>query len=158
MLASECTIATYKMQHERFNVVQNRRNERIEAKFEDWYCVRSIGRVVHWDINNERLHGTWFEESTGDPHLLEKMFRDVRTHDPNATLFLNDYNIVSDSRMTQVRAASAGFVTISCTEKALCYLTVQLSVTGLGSTVHASGGQWCRCGCYWRTESFGRIP
>ena len=76
------------------------------------YSTHTFTRVVHWDVNNERLHGIWFEEQTGEADLLDTMFRDVRAHDPNATLFLNDYNVISSSRMTQVGHISTTFALI----------------------------------------------
>ena len=59
--------------------------------------------VVHWDVNNEQLHGQFFETSSGNPWILSYMFLETRARDSDVTLFLNDYNIVSSGVKTQVR-------------------------------------------------------
>ena len=61
---------------------------------------------MHWDVNNEQLHGQFFEQSSGNPWILSYMFNEVRARDADVVLFLNDYEIVSSSRMTQVHARS----------------------------------------------------
>ena len=127
-------------------------------------------RVAHWDVNNERLHGIWFEEQTGDAHLLDTMFRDVRAHDPNATLFLNDYNVVSTSRMTQVRRKS---VPLSMTEHVckchrryvmtkvgtakLGVLVKCASILGACSSVRAVNSERGTCWRHWYPESSGWV-
>ena len=63
------------------------------------YCCFSI---EHWDVNNEQLHGFFFELASGDPWILSYMFNGVRARDADVTLFLNDYNIVNLGLMTQV--------------------------------------------------------
>ncbi|KAL4218791.1 hypothetical protein ACF0H5_021378 [Mactra antiquata] len=50
--------------------------------------------VEHWDVNNENLHGDWYEQHTGDPNITMKMFRDTHSVDHNVKLFLNDYGIM----------------------------------------------------------------
>ena len=56
---------------------------------------------MHWDVDNENLHGGWFEKATGHHDLLAQMLRDVNQVDPNVKLFIND-NIVSSSGVTVV--------------------------------------------------------
>ncbi|XP_061166383.1 uncharacterized protein LOC133175304 [Saccostrea echinata] len=58
------------------------------------------GRLVHWDVNNENLHGDYFERHTRDPDITHKMFQWIHSQDPSIKLFLNDYNILSQSSMT----------------------------------------------------------
>ena len=57
---------------------------------------------MHWDVDNENLHGAWFEEATGQHDLLAQMFTDVNQVDPNVALFINDYDVVSWSGVTVV--------------------------------------------------------
>ena len=59
-------------------------------------------RLVHWDVDNENLHGGWFEEATGQHDILAQMFKDVNLVDPNVKLFINDGNVVSSSGVTVV--------------------------------------------------------
>ena len=57
---------------------------------------------MHWDVDNENLHGAWFEETTGQHDLLAQMFTDVNQVDPNVKLFINDYMVVKGSISTVV--------------------------------------------------------
>ena len=52
------------------------------------------GTFLHWDINNEMLHGTFFKDGLGeDIHLW--MFKRTHELDPDAKLFVNEFNILS---------------------------------------------------------------
>ena len=51
-------------------------------------------RLEHWDVNNENLHGDFYEQRTGNPNITMKMFRDIHSVDQNVKLFLNDFSIV----------------------------------------------------------------
>ncbi|XP_050401021.2 uncharacterized protein LOC126817893 [Patella vulgata] len=53
------------------------------------------GKLEHWDVNNELLHGQYFEETVGDPHYSQKMYKAVHKSDPYARLFLNDYDVLA---------------------------------------------------------------
>lgn len=52
--------------------------------------------VEHWDVNNENLHGDWYEKATGNANITAKMFHDVHAVDPKVKLFLNDYGIMEN--------------------------------------------------------------
>ncbi|XP_066273254.1 uncharacterized protein [Branchiostoma lanceolatum] len=56
---------------------------------------RYAGRLAHWDVNNEMLHGSFFKDKTGSSQIRYEMFRKVKEKDPTAKLFLNDYNVVT---------------------------------------------------------------
>eukprot|EP00058_Branchiostoma_floridae_P015725 XP_002601213.1 hypothetical protein BRAFLDRAFT_81989 [Branchiostoma floridae] len=56
---------------------------------------RYAGRLVHWDVNNEMLHGDFYVQHTGSSQIRYEMFRKVKERDPNAKLFLNDYDIIN---------------------------------------------------------------
>ena len=56
------------------------------------YC-----RLEHWDVNNENLHGDFYERQTGDANITMKMFRDMYALDQTTELFLNDYNVIKYS-------------------------------------------------------------
>ena len=51
-------------------------------------------RFVHWDINNETLHGSFYKDHCGD-NIRTWMFKQARALDPNAVLFVNEFNILS---------------------------------------------------------------
>ena len=53
-----------------------------------------ILRLVHCDVDNENLHGAWFEEKTGEHNLLAQMFIDANQSDPNVKLFISNFKIV----------------------------------------------------------------
>ncbi|CAH1790776.1 unnamed protein product [Owenia fusiformis] len=61
---------------------------------------RFRGRLEHWDVNNEDLHGSFFQTKTKDPNYLATIFRETRDVDKNVKLFINDFNVVSKSEIT----------------------------------------------------------
>ena len=44
-------------------------------------------------MNNERLHGTFYEDNTGDADITAKMFQWARERDPSVAYYVNDYNV-----------------------------------------------------------------
>jgi GH35 family endo-1,4-beta-xylanase len=52
------------------------------------------GTFVHWDVNNEMLHGNYFGNRHGN-WINSWMFKHARSLDTNVLLFVNDYNVVS---------------------------------------------------------------
>ena len=59
-------------------------------------------------MNNENLHGDFFESHTGDPDITQSMFEQVKAVDPYPELFLNDFGIISgsDSAVVSIRGMS----------------------------------------------------
>lgn len=57
----------------------------------------SHSRVEHWDVNNEDIHGDFFEQATGNANITMKMFHDSHNVDPHVKLFLNDYGIMENT-------------------------------------------------------------
>ncbi|KAJ6813531.1 uncharacterized protein M6B38_141915 [Iris pallida] len=53
---------------------------------------RYRGKFRHYDVNNEMLHGSFFESRLGKD-IRAYMFREAHKLDPSATLFVNDYNV-----------------------------------------------------------------
>ncbi len=52
------------------------------------------GAFLHWDVDNEMLHGSFFRDRLGaDIHVW--MYKRARELDPNAKLFVNEFNILS---------------------------------------------------------------
>ncbi|XP_050395072.1 uncharacterized protein LOC126812937 isoform X1 [Patella vulgata] len=54
------------------------------------------GKVEHWDVNNENIHGNYYEEKTGYVNLTMWMFRETHKLDPKVKLFLNDFAVVNE--------------------------------------------------------------
>lgn len=50
--------------------------------------------VVHWDVNNEMLHGSFFEERLGED-IRPWMFERTHALDPDAKLFVNEFNVLT---------------------------------------------------------------
>ena len=61
------------------------------------------GRFVHWDVDNEMLHGTFFKDGLGES-IWPWMFKQAHELDPEAKLFVNEFNILSvDQAFDQVQ-------------------------------------------------------
>jgi endo-1,4-beta-xylanase len=61
------------------------------------------GRFLHWDVNNEMLHGSFFKDRLGEP-IWAWMFQRTRELDPEVKLFVNEFNILSvDQNFEQVQ-------------------------------------------------------
>ena len=65
------------------------------------------GRFTEYDLNNEMVHGNYYEERLG-PDITKRMFQWAHNGDPNARLFLNDYDILTGvelpAYMAQIRS------------------------------------------------------
>ncbi|KAK3083789.1 hypothetical protein FSP39_003248 [Pinctada imbricata] len=58
------------------------------------------GKLQHWDVNNENLHGDYFERHTGNPDITNDMFSWIHNLDPNVKLFLNEFNVATWTECT----------------------------------------------------------
>jgi endo-1,4-beta-xylanase len=67
---------------------------------------RYKGRFAEYDLNNEMIHGNYYEDRLG-PEITKLMAQWAHTGDPDAKLFLNDYDILTGKRladyMVQIR-------------------------------------------------------
>ncbi len=67
---------------------------------------RYRGRFAEYDLNNEMLHGNYYEQRLG-PGITRDMATWMRQEDPQAVLYLNDYDILTgrrlDDYMAQIR-------------------------------------------------------
>ncbi len=59
---------------------------------------RYRGRFVEYDLNNEMMHDNYYEQRLG-PQITKDMADWVREGDPNAVLYLNDYDILTGSQL-----------------------------------------------------------
>lgn len=68
---------------------------------------RYRGRFAEYDLNNEMIHGNYYEDRLG-PDITKLMARWAINGDPDAKLFLNDYDILTGNRledyMAQIRS------------------------------------------------------
>ena len=59
---------------------------------------RYRGRFAEYDLNNEMMHANYYEDRLG-PGITKDMATWVQQGDPNAVLFLNDYDILTGRRL-----------------------------------------------------------
>ncbi len=59
---------------------------------------RYRGRFAEYDLNNEMIHGNYYEQRLGQDITLQ-MAQWVRQGDSNAVLYLNDYDILTGARL-----------------------------------------------------------
>lgn len=66
-------------------------DSRLESAVHHW-----DGKFLHWDVNNEMLHGDFFVRNLGQS-IRSYMYKRTRELDPDIELFVNDYNVISYS-------------------------------------------------------------
>ncbi len=71
-------------------IVMRQRAREIGARYRD--------RFAEYDLNNEMIHANYYEERLG-PEFIKEMALWVRDGDPNAKLFVNDYDILTGNRL-----------------------------------------------------------
>ncbi len=68
---------------------------------------RYKGRFAEYDLNNEMIHGNYYEDRLGS-EITKQMTQWAHSGDPDAKLFLNDYDILTgnqlDAFMAQIRS------------------------------------------------------
>ena len=71
--------------------------------------TRYRGRFAEYDLNNEMIHGNYYEERLG-PEITRDMAAWVRQGDPDAVLYLNDYDILTGRRLDDYVAHIRGLL------------------------------------------------
>ncbi|KAF1885196.1 hypothetical protein Lal_00029085, partial [Lupinus albus] len=66
--------------------------------------TRYKDQLIHWDVNNENMHFSFFESKLGKD-FSGWLFNEVNKIDPKVTLFLNDYNTIEEIRDSSVTAS-----------------------------------------------------
>lgn len=61
------------------------------------------GRFAEYDLNNEMIHGNYYEERLG-PGITKQMAGWALEGDPDASLWLNDYDILTGKRLADYMA------------------------------------------------------
>ncbi len=61
------------------------------------------GRFAEYDLNNEMVHGNYYEERLG-PDITKNMAEWAHKGDPEAKLFLNDYDILTGIKLKEYMA------------------------------------------------------
>ncbi|KAH7290202.1 hypothetical protein KP509_30G036100 [Ceratopteris richardii] len=57
---------------------------------------RYVGHFIAWDVNNEQLHFSFYEDALNDSSFSTSLFLDVQRLDPGTKLFVNDYNTLEN--------------------------------------------------------------
>ena len=70
---------------------------------------RYRGRFAEYDLNNEMLHANYYEQRLG-PNITRDMAAWMRQEDPQAVLFLNDYDITTGRRVEEYAAQIRRFL------------------------------------------------
>jgi GH35 family endo-1,4-beta-xylanase len=71
--------------------------------------ARYKGRFVEYDLNNEMVHGNYYEDRLG-PDITKKMAEWARKGDPEVKLFLNDYDILTGVKLKEYLAQIRGLL------------------------------------------------
>jgi endo-1,4-beta-xylanase len=66
-------------------------------------------RFAEYDLNNEMLHGNYYEQRLG-PNITRDMAAWMREEDPAAVLYLNDYDITTGRRVADYATQIRGFL------------------------------------------------
>mgnify|MGYP000995647233 CR=1 FL=1 len=69
----------------------------VEARARD-VASRYRGRFAEYDLNNEMIHGNFYAERLG-PQITKEMTAWMHAEDPEAKLYLNDYDILTGNRL-----------------------------------------------------------
>ncbi|XP_041351370.1 endo-1,4-beta-xylanase 3-like isoform X2 [Gigantopelta aegis] len=85
--------------------------------------------VEHWDVNNEILHGYFFEKRVNNANYSLDIFSLAHQTAPNVKMFLNDYNVLSKSYST------GAYVT-----QALQFQAAGVGLYGIGAQCHFNDG------------------
>jgi len=64
---------------------------------------RYKGRFTEYDLNNEMIHGNYYEDRLG-PDITKLMAQWAKNGDPDAKLYLNDYDILTGNRLADYMA------------------------------------------------------
>jgi GH35 family endo-1,4-beta-xylanase len=70
---------------------------------------RYKGRIPEYDLNNEMIHGNYYEKRLG-PGITADMARWVKESDPDTVLYLNDYDVLTGNRLQDYVAHIRGFL------------------------------------------------
>uniref|UniRef100_A0A1J3JJZ3 Endo-1,4-beta-xylanase A n=1 Tax=Noccaea caerulescens TaxID=107243 RepID=A0A1J3JJZ3_NOCCA len=73
------------------NMSQTELNTAVQNRLTD-LLTRYKGKFKHYDVNNEMLHGSFYQDKLGKD-IRVNMFHTAHQLDPSATLFVNDYHI-----------------------------------------------------------------
>ncbi|VAH95822.1 unnamed protein product [Triticum turgidum subsp. durum] len=95
----------------------------------DSLLTRYKGKFRHYDVNNEMLHGSFYQDKLGKD-IRATMFKTASELDPDALLFVNDYNVEG---MCDIRATPEAYI-----EQIIGLQEQGAPVSGVGLQGHVS--------------------
>lgn len=102
------------------------------------------GKFVHWDVDNEMLHGSFYKDRLGaDIHPW--MFQAAQAIDPNCKLFVNDYSVVAGNETEAYKTQIQNL------------LNADAPVQGIGAQCHFSGDTIDIATVYYRFSSLAEL-
>ena len=102
------------------------------------------GEFVHWDVDNEMLHGSFYKDRLGDA-IHPWMFQAAHAIDPNCKLFVNDYSVVAGNQTEAYKAQIQDL------------LDNNAPVQGIGAQCHFSGSTIEPLTVYSRLDSLAEM-
>ena len=103
------------------------------------------GKFVHWDVDNEMLHGLFFRDRLG-PDIHPWMFQTAHAIDPNCMLFVNDYSVIA-----------GGYSLYDYKEQIYGLLDDGAPVHGIGVQCHFGGSSIDPYAVYDRLDSLAEV-
>eukprot|EP00916_Digyalum_oweni_P025784 GHVL01042459.1.p1 GENE.GHVL01042459.1~~GHVL01042459.1.p1 ORF type:complete len:571 (+),score=13.98 GHVL01042459.1:38-1750(+) len=94
-----------------------------------WTLNMTQGLLEHWDVNNENLHGQWFQNQLHDRDFDLELFRMMYQADPYPKLFLNEYSVVG-----------SGAATTAYREQGMRFKNASVHLYGMGVQSHFGRG------------------
>jgi endo-1,4-beta-xylanase len=70
---------------------------------------RYRGRFAEYDLNNEMIHGNYYEDRLG-PEITKRMAQWAHQGDPDAKLWVNDYDILTGNQLSKYMAHIRGLL------------------------------------------------
>lgn len=87
-------------------------DEELEATLKnraETVTARYKGRFAEYDLNNEMIHGNYYEDRLG-PGITKKMALWAQNGDPDSKLYLNDYDILTGNMLDKYMAHIRGLL------------------------------------------------
>ncbi|CAK7330169.1 unnamed protein product [Dovyalis caffra] len=97
---------------------------------------RYSGQLIAWDVMNENLHFSFYEDKLGKNASSEYYLRAYQL-EPKTTMFLNEYNTIEYSK--DIRASAVNYV--KKIKEILSYPGMKGMLTGIGVQGHFGPGQ-----------------
>jgi endo-1,4-beta-xylanase len=102
------------------------------------------GKFVHWDVDNEMLHGSFYKDRLGAA-IHPWMFQAAQAIDPNCKLFVNDYSVVAGGETEAYKAQIQNL------------LDNNAPVQGIGAQCHFGGSAIDPYTVYARIDSLAQM-